>query len=152
MLHPMQRFSHVPFVQHPMQHFPHGPFVPFVQSAAHNSPFFLNYGMGPSSTLNVHGAPSGTKSFLVYFAPEEEATYLWRAKNLGMASQQCLELTQEIVQGVNSHIACKKNRNAQRFIRAETTTEEQRQDISRAAASGSAAAVAAAEAAVAVPP
>ena len=142
MLHPMQHFLHVPFVQ--PQYAAH--------NAAHNSLFSLNYGMASPSTWNVHSTTNASKSFLVYFAPDEEATFLRRAKNLNLTSRDCRELTQEIVQGVNSHIACRKNMNAQRFLRAETTTEEQRKDILRAAASGSVAAAAVAVAAAAVPP
>ena len=65
-----------------------------------------------------------------------------RAKNLGVVSKECSELTQEIVQDVNLH-ANRKNMNAQWFLRAETTTEEQHKDISRAAARASVAAAAA---------
>ena len=68
--------------------------------------------------------PQATKSFLVYLAPEGEATCLRRAKNLGVASKECGEVTQQIVQDVNLHIAGKKNMDAQLFLRAETTTEE----------------------------
>ena len=140
MLHPMQQYPHIPFVQQQYAAHHYAAVAPFVQQqhAAHN------FGAGAPSTWNVHGATSGRKSFLVYFAPEEEATYLRRAKNLGVASKECSELTQQIVQDVNLHIANKKKMNAQRFLRADTTTEEQRKDISNAAANGSAAAVAAA--------
>ncbi len=67
-----------------------------------------------------------------------------RAKNLGVASKECLELTQQIVQDVNLHIANKKKMSSQRFLRGDTTWEQQSKDISNAAAKGSAAAVAAA--------
>ena len=122
---------------HPMQHYPHSPFVQ-QQHAAHN------FGARAPSTWNVHGATSGCKSFVVYFTPGEEATYLRRAKNLGVASKECLELTQQIVQDVNLHIANKKKMSSQRFLRGDTTWEQQSKDISNAAAKGSAAAVAAA--------
>ena len=122
---------------HPMQHYPQIPFV-HPQYAAH-------YGGGIPSTFNVHGATSGRKSsFLIYFAPEEQATYLRRAKNLGVAPKDCQKLTQQIVQDVNSHIASSKNKNAQRFLQDKTTWAAQSQDISNAATNGSAAAASAA--------
>ena len=73
-------------------------------------------------------------SCAVSFTAEEEQTYLQRAKNLGMADKACLELTQQIVQNVNSHIASSKNKNAQRFLGAETKWILQSKDISKAAA------------------
>ena len=128
-LRPMQHYPHIPFVQpqamlHPMQHYPHIPFVQ-PQIAAQN------YGAGAASTWHMHGSASGRKSFLVYFAPEEEATYLRRAKNLGVASKECRELTQEIVKDVNSHIANTKDmmasvsfeRKSQRKSNAKTSRE-----------------------------
>ena len=140
MLHPMQQYPHIPFVQQQYAAHHYAAVAPFVQQqhAAHN------FGAGAPSTWNVHGATSGCKSFVVYLNPEEEATYLRRAKNLGVASKQCRELTQQIVQDVNLHIANKKKMSSQRFLRGDTTWEQQSKDISNAAAKGSAAAVAAA--------
>jgi hypothetical protein len=58
---------------------------------------------------------------------EQEATLLRRAKNLKIESaKDSRRLTQEIVQDVILHIANGKAKNVQRFIRGETTTEEQR--------------------------
>ena len=101
MLHPTQQYPHIPFVQQQYAAHHYAAVAPFVQQqqAAHN------FCAGAPSTWNVHGATSGCKSFVVYFNPEEEATYLLRAKNLCVASKECSELTQQIVQDVNLHIA-----------------------------------------------
>ena len=72
MLHPMQQYPRTPFVQQQYAAHHYAAVAPLVQqqNAAHN------FGAGAPSTWNVHGATSGCKSFLVYFIPAEEATYL----------------------------------------------------------------------------
>ena len=104
MLHPIPQYPHIPFVQQQYATHHYAAVAPFVQQqhATHN------FGAGAPSTWNVHGATSGCKSFVVYFTLEEEATYMRRAKNLGVAPKECRELTQQIVQDVNLHIANKK--------------------------------------------
>ena len=71
MLHPIQQYPHIPFVQQQYAAHHYAAVAPFVQQqqAAHN------FCAGAPSTWNVPGATSGCKSFLVYFIPEEEATY-----------------------------------------------------------------------------
>ena len=66
-------------------------------------------------------------SFVVHFTADQAATFLRRAKNLKLESaKDCRQLTQEIVQDVNSHLANGNVKHALRFLRGETTTEEQR--------------------------
>ena len=86
----------------------------------------LNIQSGPNNQAeapsNKHtDKPSTQLSFLVKFTPDQAETYFTRAKNMGLASACGHQLTQEIVQDVNSHIANGKKRNAQRFLRGNTT-------------------------------
>ena len=90
----------------------HDPVFPH-QYASYNGPFGLNHSAGaPSNFQNAANSPKF--SCVVSFTPEEQQTFLQRAKNLGSAHKASSELTQQIVQNVISHIASSKNKNAQR--------------------------------------
>ena len=60
-----------------------------------------------------------------HFTLDQAETFFARAKKLGLASASAgHQLTQEIVQGVNSHIADGKKRHVQRFLRGYTSSAQ----------------------------